>query len=280
MPIPAAPVLDPARDIHPTAVVERGAELGVGVRLGPHAYVESGARVGDGCTLGPGVHVHGCVAIGARTVVGSHSVLGGEPQDVKYGGEPSAVEIGEGCRFHEHVTVHRATGEGQRTVVGAGVLLMTCSHVGHNCAVGDGATLVSGAVVGGHAQIGERAILSGNSAVHQFCRIGRLSLLGGGAMATRDVPPFSIASDAYPLVWRAPNAVGLRRAGFDSARRAALRAALLRLFRSGGSLRDEARALSRDPDPAVVELAEFVLASKRGVCTARVAADSLEAESF
>jgi UDP-N-acetylglucosamine acyltransferase len=279
-PAPAASLAPPQAWIHPSAVVERGAELGSGVRIGPHAFVEAGARVGDGCVLGPGVHVHGCVSIGARTVIGSHSVLGGEPQDVKYAGEPSAVEIGEDCRFHEHVTVHRATGEGQRTVVGAGVLLMTCSHVGHNCTVGERVTLVSGAVLGGHAQIGERAILSGNCAVHQFCRIGRLSLLGGAAMATRDVPPFSIASGAYPLVWRAPNAVGLRRAGFDSGQRAAIRDALLRLFRSGGSLRDSARALARHPEPAVVELAEFVLASKRGVCTARVAADGLEAESF
>jgi UDP-N-acetylglucosamine acyltransferase len=250
-------------------VVEDGAELGPGVRIGPHAYVEAGARIGAGSVLGPNVHVHGCVTLGERTVVGTGSVLGGEPQDVKYKGEPTAVEIGSDCRLHECVTVHRATGEGNKTVIGPGVLLMTCSHVGHNCTVGERVVLVSGAILGGHAQIGERAILSGNSAVHQFCRVGRLSLLGGAAMATRDVPPFSIASGAYPLQWRGMNAVGLRRAGFDPAARAAIRRALNELFRSGASLQASARRLAEDAEPGVVELARFVLSSKRGTCTFR-----------
>lgn len=269
MPPPRAPTAAPAVAIHPTAVVEDGVELGAGVRIGPHAYVETGARIGAGSVLGPNVHVHGCVTLGERSVIGTGSVLGGEPQDVKYKGEPTAVEIGSDCRFHECVTVHRATGEGNKTVIGPGVLLMTCCHVGHNCVVGERVTLVSGAILGGHAQIGERAILSGNSAVHQFCRVGRLSLLGGAAMATRDVPPFSIASSAYPLVWRGVNAVGLRRAGFDAPARAAIRRALNELFRSGLSLQASARRLAASAEPAVVELAQFVLSSKRGTCTFR-----------
>jgi UDP-N-acetylglucosamine acyltransferase len=250
-------------------VVEDGVELGPDVRIGPHAYVEAGARIGAGCVLGPSVHVHGCVTLGARSVVGTGSVLGGEPQDVKYRGEPTAVEIGSDCRFHECVTVHRATGEGQRTVVGSGVLLMTCSHVGHNCVVGERVTLVSGAVLAGHVQVGERAILSGNSAVHQFCQVGRLSLLAGGSMSTRDVPPFSIAAGAYPIRWRGMNAIGLRRAGFDAAVRAAIRRAMDELFRSGAGLQASARRLVEDPEPAVVELARFVLSSRRGTCTLR-----------
>ena len=269
MSAPRAPSAPSATAIHPTAVVEAGVELEAGVRIGPHAYVEAGARIGAGAVLGPNVHVHGCVTLGARSVIGTGSVLGGEPQDTKYKGEPTAVEIGSDCRFHECVTVHRATGEGNKTVIGDGVLLMTCSHVGHNAVVGERVTLVSGAVLAGHVQVGERAILSGHSGVHQFCRVGRLSLLSGGAIATRDVPPFSIVSNAYPLVWRGPNSVGLRRAGFDAAQRAAIRRAMAELFRSGTGLQATARRLAEDAEPAVVELAQFVLTSKRGVCTHR-----------
>lgn len=253
--------------IHPTALVEPGAELGAGVQLGPYAYVEAGARIGDGCRLGPYVHVHGCVTLGAESVVGTSTVLGGEPQDVKYAGEASRVEIGERCRFHEHVTVQRATGEGLATVLGNDVLMMNASHVGHNVTVDDGVIFVSGAAVGGHAHIGAKVILSGHSAVHQFCRVGRLSLVGGGTMAIRDVPPFSIVEGSYPPIWRAPNAIGLRRAGFDSAQRTLIKNSLKRLFRSDGSLEETARELASSPEPAVVELAEFVLTSKRGVCT-------------
>jgi len=253
--------------IHPTAVVEPGAELGPGVRIGPYAFVETGARIGAGCRLGPYVHVHGCVTLGPRSIVGTSCALGGEPQDVKYAGEASTVQIGAECRFHEHVTVHRATGAGNRTVIGDGVLCMSATHVGHNAVVGDHVVLVNGAAIGGHAQVAARAILSGQSAVHQFCRVGRLSLVGGACMATRDVPPFSIVTGSYPPVWRAPNTVGLRRAGFSSAQRTAVRRALSALFRSGANPMATAETLREHAEPAVAELAAFVLASQRGVCT-------------
>jgi UDP-N-acetylglucosamine acyltransferase len=255
--------------IHPTAVVDAAAELGANVEIGPYCVVEAGARIGADCTLGPQVHIFGCVELGAGSSVRTGSVLGGEPQDLKYKDEPSRVTIGARCRIHEHVTVHRGTGAGTLTSIGDDVMLMAGSHVGHNCRVERNAILVNGAMLGGHAQVGERAFISGAAAVHQFCRIGRLALVGGACMATKDVPPFSIVSGAYPVRWRAPNTVGLRRAGFDSNQRAALRHALWQLFRSGESVRQVAEELFQSPAPEVVELARFVLESKRGVCSGK-----------
>lgn len=252
--------------IHPTAVVDPKAELGHDVAIGPYSVVEAGAVLGDGVTLGPSVHVFGCVRIGAGTSVRTGSVLGGEPQDVKYKDDPSRVVIGERCRIHEHVTVHRGTGANTETVVGDEVMLMTGSHIGHNCRVGKAAVLVNGSMLAGHVEIGERAFISGNAAVHQFCRIGRLTLVGGACMATKDAPPFSIVAHSYPVRWRAPNTVGLRRAGFTSEQRTAIRHALFRLFRSGESRMQVARELESSAVPEVVELARFVLGSKRGVC--------------
>jgi len=255
--------------IHSSAVVSPKAELGAGVEVGPYCVIEAGARLGDGVKLGPYVHVFGCVEIGAGTTVRTSSVLGGEPQDLKYKDDPSRVVIGQRCRIHEHVTVHRGTGADTVTTLGDEVMLMAGSHVGHNCRVENNAILVNGAMLGGHAHIGERAFISGTAAVHQFCRVGRLTLVGGACMVTKDAPPFSIVSGSYPTRWRAPNTVGLRRAGFDSAQRTAIRHALWSLFRSGESPKRVADELFQSPVAEVVELARFVLESKRGVCAGK-----------
>lgn len=255
--------------IHPTAVVSPGAELGANVEIGPYAIVEAGARIGDGCKLGPAVHVFGCVELGAGSTVRTGSVLGGEPQDLKYKDEPSRVVIGARCRIHEHVTVHRGTGANTLTSLGDEVMLMAGSHVGHNCRVERNVILVNGAMLGGHVHVAERAFISGGAAVHQFCRVGRLTLVGAMSAVTKDAPPFSIVTGGYPLRWRAPNTIGLRRAGFDSASRAAVRHALWSLFRSGESPKQVAEELFQSPVAEVVELARFVLESKRGVCSGK-----------
>lgn len=255
-----------APKIHPTAVVDPRAELGSSVEIGPYCVIEAGAVIGDGCVLGPGVHVHGCVRLGEGASVRTGAVLGGEPQDIKYHGEPARVIIGKRCRIHEHVTVHRGTGANTETVLGDDVMLMASSHVGHNCRLANNVILVNCAMLGGHVHVGERAFVSGGAAVHQFCRVGRLTLVGGGCMVTKDAPPFSIVAHSYPVRWRAPNTVGLRRAGFSTELRTTLRHALSQLFRSGDSPVRVAHELSKSPVAEVVELAQFVLESKRGVC--------------
>jgi UDP-N-acetylglucosamine acyltransferase len=255
------------KQVHPTAVVSPAAALGDDVQIGPYCVIEAGARIGDRCRLEAHVHVHGCVTIGEDTVLGTSSVIGGEPQDVKYDGAAATVALGARCRLYEHVTVHRGTGEGGHTQIGDDVMMMASSHVAHNATVEDKVVMVNGALVAGHAHVGTGAILSGNAAVHQFCRVGRLTMLGGACMATKDVPPFSIAAGSYPVRWRAPNQIGLRRNGFSSEQRSALRKAFSALFLSGDSPVRTAEELRTHAEPAVVELAEFILASKRGICT-------------
>lgn len=253
--------------IHPTAVVSSEAELGEDVSIGPYCVVEAGVRLGPRVRLAPYVHVLGSVLVGAGTEIGTGSVVGGPPQDTKYGGEVTEVRLGEDCRLFEHVTVHRATGEGESTIVGDRVMLMTGSHIGHNARIGDDVVLVNGALVAGHGRVGDRAMLSGNAALHQFCRVGRLSLVGGACMATKDIPPFSIASGSYPVRWRAPNTVGLRRAGLSSEQRTELRRAFGRLFLAGESPVRVARELEDSTSSEVAELARFITESSRGICS-------------
>lgn len=259
----------PRTVIHPSALVHAGARCAQGVVIGPYCVVDDGAELGEGVVLGANVHVHGCVRIGARTRVASGAVLGGEPQDVKYKGTPSRVEIGADARIHEHVTVHRATTENGVTRIGDGVMLMAGSHVAHDCTVGERAILTNGAMIGGHSVIGERAILSGSAAVHQFCRVGRLTMLAGGCGIGKDAIPFSIFAGSLPAAWRAPNTIGMRRAGFASEERLTLRFAIIDILGRRHPALEAARRYLDHPQASVREVAEFVTASKRGVILAR-----------
>lgn len=253
------------RAIHPTAIVMPGAELGAGVEVGAYAVIEPGVEVGAGCRIGPFVHLLGRTTIGPDCVLGTGTVLGGLPQDLKYRGERTRVRIGARVRMHEHVTVHRAVGEGE-TVVEDGAMLMTGSHVGHNARLGAGATLVNCAALAGHSTMGERSVMSAYCGIHQHGRVGRLTLVTGAQVVSLDAPPFSIVTGSHPTRWRAPNLVGLRRAGFSSEERSAIRRALFRVFAGDEGARAAAAALRDDPSAAVREIAEFVLTSKRGVC--------------
>ncbi len=252
--------------IHPTAVVMPGATIGDGCEIGPYCVIEPSATIGNGCKIGPHVHILGHTTIGNDCVIRSGAVIGGEPQDDDYHGEPTRIIIGDHCQFHEHITIHRATGEGE-TVIGNNVRMMAGSHVGHNAHVGDFAVLVNNSAVGGHAHIGERVILSGQAAVHQFCKVGRLAMVAGACMVTRDVPPFSIVTGAHPLRWRGTNKIGLQRNGFDSDERDAVRAALQSLFAKGVNRETVAEQLAASTYDSIIEIAQFVRDSTRGLPT-------------
>lgn len=248
--------------IHETAVIAKTATLGAGVIVGAFAVIEGDATIGDECRIDAHAVVRGGARLGARNVVHPFAVLGGEPQDRRYAGEPTRVEIGDGNVFREHVTVHRGTAHGGGvTRVGAGGLFMASAHVAHDAQVGDGVTLANGTLLGGHVELGDHVVTGGLVAVAPFVRVGRRAFLAGGAMAERDVPPFVIAAGDRARV-RALNRVGLERGGVPAASMAALERAFRAIFRGVEPRRAAAAEFAEDGDPLVRELASFVLATR------------------
>ncbi|MEW6251168.1 MAG: acyl-ACP--UDP-N-acetylglucosamine O-acyltransferase [Planctomycetota bacterium] len=216
--------------IHPTAIVDKTAEVHPSAEIGAYAIVEGGARLGPEVRLYPHAFVGAYTILGARCVVHSFAVVGHIPQDLKFRGDESYTEIGEETVIREHATVHRGTEQGSRTVVGRRCLIMSTAHVGHSCELGDHVILANGALVSGHITVGDRAFISGNSVVHQFCRIGELVMVAGLVRVPQDVPPFMLLA---PAGVACPNVVGLRRAGFTSEERLEIRKAHRLLYRSG-----------------------------------------------
>lgn len=217
--------------IHPTAIVDPGAEIDATAEVGAYAVVEGDVRIGPRTRLYPHAYISAGTTLGADCQIHPFAVVGHLPQDTKFRGEPSYTRVGAGTVVREHATIHRGTTPGSTTVVGQRCFIMATAHVGHNCIVGDEAVLVNGAMLGGHVEVGNRAFISGSATIHQFVRIGELAMIGGGVALSQDVPPFMLVR--FPDVIAGPNVVGLRRAGCGIEEIAELRRVYRILYRSG-----------------------------------------------
>jgi UDP-N-acetylglucosamine acyltransferase len=228
--------------IHPSAVVEDGAVLGDGVRVGAFCYIGPEVVVGDGTTFGTHCSVTGPTRIGRDNRFIGHCAVGGEPQDKKHAGERVELEIGDRNTFREFVTLNRGTaGGGGTTRIGHDNWLLAYTHIAHDCTVGNHCVFSNNATLAGHVTVGDHVILSGFAGVHQFCRIGAHAFVGMGAFVNGDVPPFvMVAQEGYGRP-RGINAEGLKRRGFDAERIAMIKRAYRALYVSGMSL-DDARA--------------------------------------
>ena len=252
--------------IHPTAIVSSRAELGDNVTIGPYAIVGDGCVVGDGSTIEPRAVLEKNVRLGNNVIVGIGTVLGGDPQDLKFKGEETWVEIGDGTRIREYSTINRGTSQSLKTTVGKGCFLMSYVHLAHDCHVGDGVIISNATQLAGHVTVEDRAILSGLSAVHQFVKIGRHSFVGGCSRVAKDVPPF-IKAVGNPVKLYGLNSVGLQRSGFPEETVRELKRAYRLFFRSELNMSqaiERARA-ELHPLPEVEYFLQFIEESQRGV---------------
>ena len=253
--------------IHATAIVEVGAKLGAGVEIGPFCTVGAGVVIGDGTRLVSHVVVAGKTTLGADNVVYPFASLGQPSPDRKYKGEETTLVVGDGNDIREYVTVHIGTAADRgETTIGSRNLLMAGSHVAHDCVVGDDCILANYVQLAGHVVLEDKVVIGGLSGIHQRVRVGSHAIIGGASAVDYDVPPYaSVAGERAVL--KGLNLVGLRRRGFERSLIGALDEAYAFLFAAGDMpLQERATALAvRAEDAEVKALAEFVLASNRGV---------------
>jgi UDP-N-acetylglucosamine acyltransferase len=252
--------------IHPTALIDSAAELGVGVAIGPYAIIGPQVTVGDRCRLGPRVTLQRNVRLAEDVSIGDGSILGGDPQDLKYGGEETWVEIGPQTIIREFSTINRATAATYKTTVGARCFIMTYVHLAHDCQVGDDVVIANATQCAGHVTIHDRAILSGLNAVHQFVTIGTYAFVGGGSRVNQDIPPY-VKAVGNPMELYGLNSIGLQRAGFSGETIAALKRAYRLFFNSDLNLSQALERARSDlpPFPEIERFLAFVESSERGV---------------
>ncbi|HUF26295.1 MAG TPA: acyl-ACP--UDP-N-acetylglucosamine O-acyltransferase [Gemmatimonadaceae bacterium] len=252
--------------IHPTALVSPDAEIGIDVEVGAFVVIGPGCRLGDGCVISHRATLDRNVHLGRNVKVGVGSVLGGDPQDLKFEGEHTTVEIGDGATIREYATINRGTAQSWKTSVGRNSFIMSYVHLAHDCHIGDGVILANGVQLAGHVTVEDRAIVSGLSAVHQFVRIGTHAFVGGCSRVSKDVPPY-LKAVGNPIKLYGLNTVGLQRSNFPDPVIRELKRAYRLLFRSELNVTQALARVESDLEqfPEVLQFRRFVEASQRGV---------------
>jgi UDP-N-acetylglucosamine acyltransferase len=245
--------------VHPSAIIEDGAQLGAGVTVGPFCVVGPQVVLGEGVELKSHVVVTGHTRIGADTVIFPFACIGEIPQDLKFGGEETYLEIGARNRIREHVTINTGTqGGGGITRVGDDCLLMAGVHVAHDCQIGDRVILVNNVGVAGHCLVEDDVIIGGLSGLHQFVRVGRGAIIGALSVVVKDVIPYGLVQGPRAVL-DGLNLVGLKRRGADRQEIAALRAAFTALAEGEGTFQERAQRLGAETDSDHVRrIVEFV----------------------
>ena len=247
-------------NIHPTAFVDREAELDEDVVVSAFAYIGPKVYIGKGTIIKPHTYIEENTKIGKNNIIGPYTVIGTPPQHLEYKGEETWVEIGDGNIIREFATIHRGTAKDQGlTRIGNNCMLMSYVHIAHDCFVEDNVILANGATLGGHVRIGKRVVMGGFSAVHQFCRIGAYAFIGAMSGVDKDVPPF-VKVFGIPAKIQGLNLVGLRRAGFTKEDIRKLSQAL-GIFLDGPATLKEVIVELRDvfgDDPLIAELITFL----------------------
>lgn len=252
--------------IHKTAVIAPDAVIGKDVEIGPYVTIEDNVVIGDGCQIHSHAKIARYTTIGKRCRIYMGALVGEEPQDHRfYPGLVSSTEIGSETIIREYVTIHRPPFEGMKTIIGNNVLLMAFVHIAHDCIIHDYVTIANHAAITGHVEVGQGAVLSGYVFVHQFSRIGAFSMVTASARINQDIPPFCLLGDNDCIY--GPNTIGLRRAGFDSAQRIAIKKAIKIYFLQdyNGTAAIEKITKELGDSKEVSQFVEFIRSSQRGM---------------
>ena len=255
--------------IHPTAIVEDGAQLGADVEIGPYVHIGRDVRIGAGTFVRQGAMIDGHTTIGEMCQIFPYALIGMKTQDLKYKeGSVSYVEIGDRTVVREFATVHLGTADGEKTIIGDDCLFMAYCHAAHGVVLGNHVICSNSVQLAGDVHIQDWAIVGGCAAAHQFCSIGRHAMVGGMTKIRQDVPPFMLCDmvdGAMKII--GPNVVGLTRRGFSRDVITALKEAFRFIYHSGLNRSQALERVENDVEQIdeVKELVAFYRNSTRGV---------------
>ncbi len=252
--------------IHQAAIIEDGAIIAEDVSIGAFTIIGKNVSIAQGTTIASHCVIEGKTTIGKNNQIFPHASIGTIPQDLKFDGEDVELIIGDNNIIREYTLFNPGTiGGGSKTIIGNKNLFMGYSHVAHDCIIGDNCIFANVATLAGHVEIGDYVVVGGLTPIHQFCKLGSFSMVAGGSVLTQDLPPFCMA-EGNRAVLRGLNLTGLRRHLKNRKDVDAIKKAYKEIFESGNAIADTAKQLKFKTDnPYVVELASFVLDTKRGI---------------
>lgn len=252
--------------IDKSAVIHKTAGIGKNVKIGAYSVIGENVTIDDNVTIGSNVVIERDTTIGQGCKIYNFASVGTDPQDLKYKGEKTQLIIGKNNTIREFVTLNRGTVDGGGvTRIGDNNLLMSYSHVAHDCELGNNIVMANVATLAGHVTLEDFVIIGGLSAIHQFSKVGKYAIIGGASAITRDVAPFMSAvgnrAELHGL-----NLVGLKRHGFPAESISKLKKAYSIIFRSRLGLQEALKEVTDTLSDCgeVMYLVDFLENSKRG----------------
>jgi UDP-N-acetylglucosamine acyltransferase len=256
--------------IHTTALIDPRAQIDPTAEIGPYVVIEGPAQVGAGCRVEAHAQLVGEVVVGTGTKVGRAAVIGGEPQDLGFDpATQSSVVLGRNNVIREHVTIHRGSKPGGVTRIGDGNYLMADCHLAHDVVLGDKNIIANAVLLAGHIQVGNSTFIGGGAVFHQFLRIGDFCVVQGNGSFSKDIPHYCAAQRINRITGL--NVIGLKRQGFTTEDRRAIKELFQLLFCEGLNLSQATEQAKAQAWPEkALRLLDFVRApSKKGVCPVR-----------
>ena len=260
--------------LHPTALISPEAHVDPTADVGAYAIIEGPVKIEAGCKIAPHAQIVGDVTIGEGTCIGRGAIIGELPQDLGFDpATASSVRIGKNNVIRELVTIHRGSKAGGTTVIGDGNFIMVGAHFGHDVVLGDKNIIANDVLLAGHVHIGSNTFIGGGAVFHQFLRIGDYCVIQGNGSFSKDIPHFCAAQRINRVTGL--NVIGLRRQGFSTEERGAMKQLFDLVFRSGMNLTQAiAAAHTLQWPPHALRFLEFLEApSKKGVCQLRPGKD-------
>lgn len=253
--------------IHPTAIVDPNARLGVGVSIGAYSVIDGNVEIGDGSSVGHHCVITGHTSIGRDNRIFHFVSLGEANQDKKYAGEPTRLQIGDRNTIREYCSFNRGTAQDRGvTTIGDDNWLMAYVHIAHDCVIGNKTTIANCTQLAGHVHVGDWATLGGFTGVHQYVKIGAHVMCGVSSVVLMDLPPY-VTAGGNPLAAVGINAEGLKRRDFTAAQISNIKRAYKTLYRSGLTLAEARARLAEEAltNPELKILSAFLAASTRGI---------------
>ena len=255
--------------IHPTAIIEDGASIGVDVKIGPYSVIGKSVELGEGTEIGNHVNITGHTKIGKLNKIYHHTSIGEQPQDMKYKNQETYLEIGDRNTIREFCTLNTGTIEGnKKTIIGNDNWMMAYVHVAHDCIVKNNNILANGVNLAGHVEIDDYVVLGGLTGIHQFCKVGAHSITMGGTLLSQDVPPYvravSRGGNAFP---NGINSEGLKRRGFSAQAISDIKKGYKIIYMEDNSIDQAKKELLKlkDTSKEVALYLDFIERSKRGL---------------
>lgn len=255
-----------AKNIHPTAIIESGAQIGEDVTIEPYAIIKRSVVLEDRVVIKSHAYIDGYTTVGAGTIIWPSASIGTKTQDLKYRGEKTFVVIGKNCEIREFATINSSCQENSVVRIGDNCLIMAYCHIAHNCEIGNRVIMSNAAMLAGHVIVEDCAIIGGMTPIHQYCRIGAYAMVGGFSRISHDVPPYTIGAGS-PYKIGGLNIIGLKRHGFSLPIRKELAKVFKLTYRSGLKLNEALDVIEREgiSDAHIAHWLHFCRTTRRGL---------------